>query len=59
MARNLRAKIPEADEMYIFDVNAASTEELHKELNHKNLHIAKDPKEVAQKSVRASPSDLT
>lgn len=54
MAKNLRAKIPKDDTMYIFDVNTSSTEKLLQEADSANLHVAKTPQEVAQKSVRAS-----
>lgn len=52
MARNLRSKIPEGDTLTVFDVNAKSTEKLQSESSSKNLHVAKSPREVAEKAVR-------
>ena len=60
MAKNLRAKIPEGDTMTVFDVNAASLEKLKSEAGSSNLHIAKDPREVAENSVSlSSPFQFT
>lgn len=52
MAKNLRAKIPEGDTLTVFDVNTSSTDKLKSETQSPNLHIAKSPREVAEKSVR-------
>ena len=54
MAKNLRAKIPEGDSMTVFDVNSKMLEQFAKEAEHSNVSIAKGPREVAEKSVRAS-----
>lgn len=56
MAKNLRAKIPEGDSLTIYDVNTSSMDKLSSEASSKNLHIAKSPREVAEKSVRDGPS---
>lgn len=52
MALNLRKKIPESDTLTIFDVNTNSTKKFLDEAGGKGVHIASDPKEVAQNSVR-------
>lgn len=50
MATNLRNKIPSSDTMVIHDVNPAVTEQFSKEVG--NVTVAKDVREVAEKSVR-------
>jgi hypothetical protein len=67
MAKNLRAKIPEADTLIICDTNPKATEKFVEEAGiatsstgkGTGIHIAEDPREVAQKSVSLSrPSSL-
>jgi len=70
MAKNLRAKIPETDILIICDTNPKVTEKFVEEVGiatsstnapgkGTGIHIAKDPREVAQKSVSFShPSTL-
>jgi len=50
MAKNLRAKVAEGDTMTVFDVNSASLEQFAKEAQPSRVHIAKTPREVAEKS---------
>ena len=54
MAKNLRAKIPEADTMTVFDVNAASLEKFSQEASPSGVIIAKSPREVAENAVSTS-----
>jgi hypothetical protein len=65
MAKNLRAKIPETDTLIICDTNPKATEKFVEEggiaASSTNapgkgtgIHIAENPREVAQKSVRLS-----
>ena len=70
MAKNLRAKIPETDTLIICDTNPKATEKFVEEVGiatsstnapgkGTGIHIAKNPREVAQKSVSLShPSSL-
>ena len=70
MAKNLRAKIPETDTLIICDANPKVTEKFVEEVGiatsstnapgkGTGIHIAENPKEVAQKSVSLShPSSL-
>jgi hypothetical protein len=62
MAKNLRAKIPEADALIICDTNPTATKKFVEEVGiaasstnasgkGTEIHIAENPKEVAQKSV--------
>jgi 3-hydroxyisobutyrate/3-hydroxypropionate dehydrogenase len=51
MAKNLRAKLPESDTLTIFDVNATSVEKFAQEATPGGIVIAKNPREVAEKSV--------
>lgn len=53
MAKNLRAKISNADTLTVYDVNEASTKRLAEETGAK-IHVATSPKEVAEMSVRAT-----
>lgn len=57
MAKNLRAKIPETDELIICDTNANSTKKFVEEGEGKGIRIAENPRELAQKSV--SPTLLS
>ena len=54
MAKNLRAKIPESDSFIICDTNADATKKFVEESEGREVHIAGNPKEVAQKSVCCS-----
>jgi 3-hydroxyisobutyrate/3-hydroxypropionate dehydrogenase len=65
MAKNLRAKIPEADTLIICDTNPKATEKFVEEVGiatsstnargeGTRIHIAENPREVAQKSVSLS-----
>ena len=67
MAKNLRAKIPETDTLIICDTNTKVTEKFAEEVGiatsstnapgrRTGIHIAENPREVAQKSVGLSPS---
>ena len=49
MAKNLRSKIKESDTMVIHDVNEAALKKFKDEMG--NVEIAKDVREVAEKSV--------
>ena len=62
MAKNLRAKIPTSDLLSIHDVNEAATKKFAEEVGiaasntsapekGTGIHIAKDPREVAELSV--------
>lgn len=62
MAKNLRAKIPASDLLSIHDVNEATTKRFAEEVGiaasntsapekGTGIHIAKDPREVAEQSV--------
>jgi len=50
MAKNLRAKIPEADTLTVFDVNKSSLERFSKEAVPSNVVLAQNPREVAENS---------
>jgi hypothetical protein len=54
MAKNLRAKIPAEDTLFIHDVNAAATQKFLEE-SPKGVRIAKNVREVAENAVSASP----
>lgn len=67
MAKNLRAKIPETDTLIIYDTNSKATEKFVEEVGiatsstnapgkGTGIHVAEDPREVAQKSVSLSHS---
>jgi hypothetical protein len=49
MAKNLRSKIKESDTMIIHDVNESALKKFKDEMG--NVEIAKDVREVAEKSV--------
>jgi hypothetical protein len=51
MAKNLRLKVPKEDTFVVFDVNAASSEALVKELGAERVKVASDVREVAEESV--------
>ena len=57
MAKNLRAKVEETDDLYICDVNAEATKRFVEETG-KGVHVAKNPREVAQKCVCETPGVL-
>jgi len=51
MARNLRARIPQADELFVCDTNAVATTSFLDETQHLRVQIATSAREVAEKSV--------
>jgi hypothetical protein len=51
MARNLRAKLPAEDTLFIQDVNTAATKKFLEE-NPQGVRIADNVREVAEKAVR-------
>ena len=51
MAKNLRAKIPEGDTLTVFDVNKNSLEKFSQEATPAGVVIAKNPRELVEKSV--------
>lgn len=53
MAKNLRAKIPESDEIFVCDTNAAATKAFRDETAGMLVQKAQGPREVAEKSVRS------
>jgi hypothetical protein len=54
MAKNLRAKIPAEDTLFIHDVNAAATQKFLEE-SPKGVRIAKNVREVAENAVSTCP----
>ena len=51
MAKNLRAKIPKADELFICDTNPAATRSFLHDVQGMRVQVALSPREVAEKSV--------
>lgn len=51
MARNLRAKIPDNDEILVYDVNATVTQSFLEEAQGMHVQAAMSPREVAEMSV--------
>jgi hypothetical protein len=51
MARNLRARIPQTDELFVCDTNAAATKGFLDETQDLRVQIANSAREVAEKSV--------
>jgi len=51
MAKNLRAKIPEADTLTVFDVNQSSLEQFLKEAVPSKVVVAGSPREVVENAV--------
>jgi hypothetical protein len=51
MARNLRARIPQADELLVCDTNATATKGFLDESQNLGVQIASSPRELAEKSV--------
>jgi 3-hydroxyisobutyrate/3-hydroxypropionate dehydrogenase len=51
MAKNLRAKIPEADELLVCDTNAAATKGFLDEAHGMRVRVAHSPREVGENSV--------
>ena len=51
MAKNLRAKIPEADTMSIFDVNTVSLDKFSREVTPAGVTIATSPRELVENAV--------
>lgn len=59
MAKNLRAKLPKEDTLYIQDVNAAVTEKFMSTGLDENVKVAASPREVAENAVRYCLSSCT
>ena len=57
MAKNLRSKISESDTMVIHDVNQTALDKFKSEFS--NVEIAKNVREVAEKTVRISSNNTT
>jgi hypothetical protein len=55
MAKNLRAKLPKEDTLYIQDVNTAATEKFMSTGLNDNTKVASNPREVAENAVCLSP----
>lgn len=51
MAKNLRAKIPAGDTLFVHDVNTAATKQFLEE-HPQGVQVAKNVREVAEKAVR-------
>ena len=51
MAKNLRAKIPSEDTLFVYDINTESTKKFLEE-NSNGVRIAGTVREVAEKAVR-------
>lgn len=50
MAKNLRAKVPAEDTLFIHDVNAAATQKFLDE-NPAGVRVAENVREIAEKAV--------
>lgn len=59
MARNLRAKVPANDEIFVYDVNATATKSFLDEAQGTPVQAAGSPREVAEKSVSATAFSFT
>ena len=55
MARNLRLNIPEADELFVCDTNAATAQRFLSEARNTGVQVVRTPRELAEKAVSASP----
>ena len=55
MAKNLRAKVPAEDTLFIHDVNTAATQKFLEE-NPTGVRVAENVREIAEKAVRSTPS---
>lgn len=55
MARNLRAKIPAEDTLFVHDVNTAATKQFLEE-HPQGVRVAENVREVAEKAVCISKS---
>jgi 3-hydroxyisobutyrate dehydrogenase-like beta-hydroxyacid dehydrogenase len=53
MAKNLRAKIPAEDTLFVHDVNTAATKQFLDE-HPQGVRVAENVREVAEKAVRTS-----
>ena len=51
MARNLRAKIPDNDEILVYDLNATATQSFLEEAHGTHVQAAVSPQKVAEMSV--------
>lgn len=54
MAKNLRAKVPAEDTLFIHDVNTATTKRFLEE-NPTGVQVADNVREIAEKAVRSAP----
>lgn len=54
MAKNLRAKVPAEDTLFIHDVNTATTKKFLEE-NPTGVRVADNVREIAEKAVRSAP----
>lgn len=57
MAKNLRAKIPAEDTLFVHDVNTAATKQFLEE-HSQGVRVAQNVREVAEKAVRTTQSPL-
>lgn len=51
MARNLRAKIPETDELFVCDRNTAAATSFLSEAPNAAVQVSRTPREVAERAV--------
>lgn len=58
MAKNLRAKVPAEDTLFIHDVNTAASQKFLEE-NPTGVRVAENVREVAEKAVSFSSSSHT
>lgn len=59
MAKNLRAKLPKEDTLYIQDVNSAATEKFMSTGLDENVKVASSPRELAENAVCCALFSLT
>lgn len=53
MAKNLRAKVPAEDTLFVHDVNTAATKQFLEE-NTTGVRVAEHVREIAEKAVRST-----
>ena len=58
MAKNLRAKIPAEDTLFVHDVNVAATKKFLEE-NPSGVRVAENVRELAEKAVRTASVPLS
>ena len=56
MAKNLRAKLPPSDQLFIHDRNTQATSDFVQEVGGSNVEVASSVREGAEKSVRDAHS---